>query len=79
METKSYILVCFLQYSYFLAVDNFGVLLFLSGKWDFKKMLYPADLASLEEVLVLFSKTEVENKICIEWTSQSPSLWEYSI
>lgn len=42
-------------------------------------MLHPADLASLEEVLVLFSKTEEENKISIEWPSQSPSLWEYSI
>lgn len=37
-------------------------------------MLHTADLASLEEVLVLFSKAKVENKTSVEWTSLSPSL-----
>lgn len=42
-------------------------------------MLHPANLASLEEVLVLFSKAEAENKTSVEWSRQSLSLWECSM
>lgn len=62
-----------------LSCGQLWCLLFLSGKWDFKKVLHPADSASLEEVSVLLSKAEVENKTSIEWRSHSPSLWEYSM
>lgn len=68
-------MVCFPHCSYFLAVLNFGVC-FSWVEREILKMIHPANLASLEEVLVLFSKAEAENKTSVEQSSQSPSLWE---